>query len=86
MIATDTFKSWVTRLRNLVGGEMRAARSLMLRARREALLRMLREAEAGGATEVWNVRYEFCSISMMRGSTGAMQVEMLAWGTAVRRG
>ncbi len=85
VIATDTFKTWATGLRNLVGGEMHLARRLMVRARREATVRMLREAEALGATEVWNVRYTFCSISMMRGRSGAMQVEILAFGTAVHR-
>ncbi|MAG56556.1 MAG: hypothetical protein CMJ83_09725 [Planctomycetes bacterium] len=86
VIATDYFKSFATGLRNLVGGEMRSAVSLMNRARREALLRLLEQAEARGASEVWNVRFGYSNISQMRGrSGGAMQVEMLAYGTAVRR-
>ena len=85
VIATDYFKTFATRLRNLVGGEMRAALSLMTRARREALLRLLAEARSIGATEVWNVRYEFCSISQMSGKRGAMSVEIVAYGTAVVR-
>lgn len=85
VIATDYFKSFATALRNLVGGEMKAALSLMTRARREALLRLLAEARAAGATEVWNVRYQFCSISQMSGRRGAMSVEIVAYGTAVVR-
>ena len=85
VIATDYFKSFATGLRNLVGGEMKSARSLMIRARREAVVRMLREADQRGATEVWNVRFGFCNVSMMRGRSGAMQVEIVAWGTAVSR-
>jgi uncharacterized protein YbjQ (UPF0145 family) len=85
VIATDSFKSWLTGLRNLVGGEMKAARSLMIRARREAVVRMMEEAATLGATEIWNARFGFCSISMMRGRGGAMQVEVVAWGTAVSR-
>lgn len=84
-IATDYFKTFATSLRNLVGGEMGSAQSLLLRARREALLRMLEEAQGLGAVEVWNVRFGFSSISMMRGSQGAMQVELIAYGTAVVR-
>lgn len=85
VIATDYWKSFVTKLRNLVGGEMKSAQSLMTRGRREALVRLLEQARSQGATEVWNVRYGFCSISQMRGNQGAMQVEMFAYGTAIRR-
>jgi uncharacterized protein YbjQ (UPF0145 family) len=85
VIATDYFKSFATSLRNLVGGEAHAARKLLIRARREAVVRLLEKAHRRGATEIWNVRFGFCNVSMMRGRGGAMQVEMLAWGTAVRR-
>ena len=85
VIATDYFKSFVTSLRNLVGGEMKAAQTLMIRARREALLRLLDEAQQMGATEVWNVRFGSSTIAQATGNRGAMQVEMLAWGTAIVR-
>jgi len=85
VIATDYFKTFATKLRNLVGGEMHAALSLMTRARREAMLRLLAQARQMGATEVWNVRYQFCSISQMSGKRGAMSVEIVAYGTAVVR-
>lgn len=85
VIATDYFKTFATQIRNLVGGEMKAVRTLMLRARREALLRMIERAEALGAQEVWNVRFSFSSISQMRGKKGAMAVEIYAYGTAVVR-
>jgi len=85
VIATDYFKSFATALRNLVGGEMRAAHSLMVRGRREALVRMREEAHRQGFTEVHNIRFGFSNISQMRGKKGAMQVEVLAWGTGVRR-
>src|SRR5690606_9290353 len=83
VIATDYWKSFVTKLRKLVGGEMKSAQSLMIRGRREALVRLLEMARVQGATEVWNVRFGFCSISQMRGNSGAMQVEIFAYGTAV---
>ncbi|MCA9254840.1 MAG: heavy metal-binding domain-containing protein [Phycisphaerales bacterium] len=85
VIATDYFKTLVTTLRNLVGGEMKAAQRLMLRARREALLRLLDEARAMGATEVWNLRYQFCNVQQMSGNKGAISVEIYAYGTAVVR-
>lgn len=86
VIATDYWKTFITSLRRLVGGELGAARRLMDRARREATLRLIEEARMLGADEIWNVRYESTMISQMRDSkAGAMQVEILAWGTAVRR-
>ncbi len=86
VIATDYWKSFATRMRNLVGGEMKSAQSLMIRGRREALMRLIENAREYGATEVYNVRYQFSNISMMRGSKGgAMQVEILAYGTAIVR-
>ena len=85
VIATDYFKSFATSLRKLVGGEMRAAETLLRRGRREALVRLLEQASAMGATEVWNVRFGFSNISQMRGKQGAMSLELLAWGTAVVR-
>lgn len=85
VIATDYWKSFATKLRNLVGGEMKSAQSLMTRGRREALVRMLERAQQLNATEVWNIRFGFASISQMRGTAGAMQVEIYAWGTAVSR-
>jgi uncharacterized protein YbjQ (UPF0145 family) len=85
VIASDYLKSFLTSLRALVGGEMRSMQSLLIRARREAIVRMLEQAVQMGATEVWNVRLEFCSISQMRGKRGAASVEIIAYGTAVKR-
>ena len=85
VIATDYFKSIATAMRNLIGGEMKSAHSLMTRGRREALVRLQEEADRRGCTEVHNVRFGFSNISQMRGKHGAMQVEVLVWGTAVRR-
>lgn len=85
VIATDYFKTFATQLRGLVGGELKAAQSLLLRARREALMRMVDDAREFGAAEVCNVRFQFCSISQMSGKKGAMSVEMYAYGTAVIR-
>lgn len=85
VIATDYFKTLATFLRNLVGGEMKAAQSMMSRARREAILRMIDEGRRLGAKEIWNVRFAFCNISQMSGNKGAMSVEVYAYGTAIVR-
>jgi uncharacterized protein YbjQ (UPF0145 family) len=83
VIATDYFKSFVGRLRNMVGGEVRVFETMMERARRQALVRVLEEAEALGANRVINVRFETSSIGAMQKKQGAAMVEVLAYGTAV---
>jgi uncharacterized protein YbjQ (UPF0145 family) len=83
--ATDYFKSFATKLRALVGGEMNSMITLMERSRREAILRMVEAAHKKGATEVWNIRFETSNISQMNGKRGAAQVEIIAYGTAVKR-
>ncbi|MHC4396483.1 MAG: YbjQ family protein [Planctomycetota bacterium] len=82
VIATDYFKVFAAGLRGLFGGEMKTYRSLMGRARREAMVRMLENAKEGGADSVWNVRFETSTIQGKRKPGG---VEVLAYGTAVKR-
>ncbi len=87
VIATDYFKSIATKLRNLIGGEMKSMQSLVDRARREAIVRMLEQADRAGATEVHNVRLETSNIrsASSRQKQKGISVEMLAFGTAVVR-
>lgn len=83
VIASDYFKTFASALRSIVGGELRAFDSLMGRARREALLRMLESAQRLGANGVINVRYSTSNIGSMRGRRSAAMVEMYASGTAI---
>jgi len=86
VIASDYFKSFAARLRNIVGGEMKTYETLMSRARREATLRMMEHARAGGAKEIWNIRYETSNIRSASGRYGlGTSVEVFAFGTAVVR-
>lgn len=81
VIATDYFKVFAAGLRNLFGGEVKTYRSLMIRARREAMVRMLEEAQSHGGDSVWNIRLETSSIQGKKRPGG---VEVLAYGTAVK--
>lgn len=81
VVATDYFKVFAAGLRNLFGGEVKTYQSLLSRARREALVRMLEEAKSMGAGSVWNVRFE---TSTIQGSKKAGGVEVLAYGTAIK--
>ncbi|MGB2984584.1 MAG: YbjQ family protein [Phycisphaerae bacterium] len=63
-------------LKNLVGGELTGYTELLVEARRQALERMLAQAEQLGANAVVNVRFTTSAIAQ-----GA--AELYAYGTAV---
>ena len=83
VIANDYFKTFVASLRNLFGGRIRSFESLVERGRREAVVRMLEEANAGAANAVWNVRVETSTIQGKR-QKRAGGIELIAYGTALR--
>jgi len=64
-------------LKNLVGGELRGYTELLTEARREAMERMLAQAQQLGADAVVNVRFTTSAVS-----SGA--AELYAYGTAVQ--
>jgi len=83
VIATDYFKVFVASLRNLFGGRVRSYETLVERARREAIVRMLQQVQTAGANAVWNVRIETSTIQgKQQGKSGG--IEVLAYGTAIK--
>ncbi len=83
VIGSDYFKTVAAKLKSLFGGELRTFQTLMTRARREALLRMMERAKQMGANGVINVRFETSNIGAMRGRKASAMVEMYAYGTAI---
>jgi len=79
VVSADYFKTFVAGLRNLFGGRFRAYETLLERARREALLRLKRDAAARGSRLIVCVRFETTSIT----SGWAPSIEVLAYGTAL---
>ena len=63
-------------LKNLVGGELGGYTELLVESRREALARMLAQAQQLGANAVVNVRFATSSIT-------AGAAELYCYGTAV---
>ncbi len=63
--------------KNLVGGELAAYTELLSDSRKEAVARMLEQAESMNANAVVNVRFATSSVAQ-----GA--AELFAYGTAVR--
>ncbi len=82
VISVDYFKRFLSGLRALVGGRIRAYETLLERARREALLRMKQEAAENGSIMVLNCKLETASISKGKGNAIG-SVEVYAYGTAI---
>lgn len=78
VVACDRWKQVMARLRDLIGGEVRSFQTIMERARREALLRLVDEARAVGADTIVNLRFETAEV-------GGLAADVLTYGTAVRR-
>ena len=64
-------------LKNIVGGELTGYTELLVEARKEAVSRMVAQAEELGANAVVNIRFSTSSVAQ-----GA--AEILCYGTAVR--
>jgi uncharacterized protein YbjQ (UPF0145 family) len=63
--------------KNLVGGELKGYTELLTEARREAVERMLAQAQQLGADAVLNVRFSTAAVT-------AGAAELYAYGTAVK--
>ncbi|MBT8483941.1 MAG: heavy metal-binding domain-containing protein [Phycisphaerales bacterium] len=83
VIGSDHLKSFLARLRNLIGGDVRGFERLMERGRREAICRLVDDAERRKAVAVVNIRIDTSSIGAMRGKKGRPMVEVIASGTAL---
>lgn len=82
VIAVDYFKVFIAGFIMLFGGRMSAYERMMERARREALIRMQREAKKLGADAIYNTRVEFSAVGQRPNKIGG--AELFAYGTAVR--
>ena len=82
VISDDYFKNAMGGLYNVFGGRMRSYESLIDRARREAVLRMKREARNLGAETIINVKFQTFAIGG-RNANSIRGVELLAYGTAL---
>ncbi len=74
--AKNIGRDFMAGLKNIVGGELKGYTELLTESRREALSRMLQQAQELGANAVVNVRFTTSAIT-------AGAAEMMAYGTAV---
>jgi uncharacterized protein YbjQ (UPF0145 family) len=83
VISSDYLKSFLGGIRKIFGGEMRSYQSLLVRARREALQRLVEDARRQGYNAVCNVRYYSTDISgASKSRKKAVMVTLLASATA----
>ncbi len=75
VIATDYLKNFLAKLRNIFGGEVRSYQSLLVRARREALLRLQEQAQGQGFNAICNVRFQTADVG---GNSTMRRVAMVA--------
>lgn len=89
VIATDYLKSFLAKLRNIFGGRVRSYQSLLIRARREAVLRLMEQAHHDGYNALCNVRLETADVggnsTMRRVATVAILASATAYHAAPRR-
>ncbi len=86
VISSDYLKTFLSNIRKFFGGEMKSYHSLLERARREALMRIIEQASAAGYDTACNLRYETADIG---GATnprrGVVTVAVIASATAYCR-
>jgi uncharacterized protein YbjQ (UPF0145 family) len=80
VVAVDFFKTFIAAIMKLIGGELKSYSSLIERARRESVLRMI-EAQPQAKCFV-NVRIETSSVSSTT-KNSVSSVEAFAYGTAL---
>lgn len=80
VIAVDYFKVFIAGFIMFFGGRLTGYEKMMERARREALIRMQRQAKELGADAIYNTRVDFSTV----GQQPKGGAELFAYGTAVR--
>jgi len=89
VIASDYLKTFLAGLRNFFGGEVRSFQTMLVRARREATLRILEQARQQGFNAVCNLRLETADVggnASTRGKKGMVMAAILASATAYHVG
>lgn len=85
-IASDYFKTFVSGLKNILGGNVPEFERLQMRARREAVLRMVETARGRGFDAVANLRITTADIGgNATGGKGLPMATVLVSGTAYAR-
>ena len=85
VVGCSYFKRVIAKLKMIFGGRIPTLETLVERARREAVLRMMESAKSAGANLILNVRIETSTIGRGHGNKGISCVEAIAYGTACKK-
>jgi len=88
VIGSDYLKTFLGKLRNIFGGEVLSYQTLLERARREALQRIVEQATASGYNAVCNVRFQNADVggNTANAKKKIVMASILATATAYRHG
>jgi uncharacterized protein YbjQ (UPF0145 family) len=84
VIASDYLKTFLSAWRNLFGGEMRSFSLMVDRAKREALVRLVDQAQAAGYNGLCNVRIDTVDLGGLSSQGKAAMAACIATATAYR--
>lgn len=84
VIASDYLKTFLSGLRKFFGGEMKSYQTMLVRARREAILRVLEQARSLGYNAICNLRLDSADIGGQAQSNrrGSAMASVIASATA----
>ncbi|MEN1679650.1 MAG: heavy metal-binding domain-containing protein [Planctomycetota bacterium] len=86
VIASDYFKTFIAGIRKFFGGEMGTYQTLLERARRESLMKLIEQAKGAGYDTACNLRYETADIGgATQSKKGVVTVAIIATATAYCR-
>lgn len=82
-IASDYYKRFAGGIKGIFGGEIKSYASLMQRARREAVLRLIEQAKSEGYNAICNIRLDSADIGGTSTTKhGSIMVSVIGSGTA----
>jgi len=81
-LSLDVFRTMLNAFSNIFGRNLKSSEQLCERGRREAIIRMKRQAQNFGADQILHVRFE--GYSVLGKSGRASGLEFLTYGTAVK--
>jgi len=84
VMSVNYFQQFLVWIKRIFGGRLGTVISAMERGRREAMLRMIEQARAQGASCVLNVRLETGSIGGGESGGKGLCAEVIAYGKGVR--
>jgi uncharacterized protein YbjQ (UPF0145 family) len=84
VIGSDHLKTFLAGWRALFGGEMKALTRIMERAKREAIVRLVKQSTAAGYNALCNVRVDSADIGGVNAGRKKPMAACIATGTAYR--